>query len=118
MSPRCFCDTAKRTRIGRIWLITTRGSGEFARTRLPSRTSKRPVRPAIGARIPAHSRLRRAVATAAEAARTTALSASAPAPLSFLTPLLPQFPLSPPPAPPPPAPAPLAPPPSRPGHPP
>src|SRR5213080_4320736 len=66
MSPRCSCGTAKRTRIGRIWLITTRGSGEFARTRLPSRTSKRPVRPAIGARIAAHSRLSRALATAAE----------------------------------------------------
>src|SRR5207302_775515 len=43
MSPRCSCGTAKRTRNGRIWLITTRGSGEFACTRLPSRTRLRLV---------------------------------------------------------------------------
>ena len=57
--------------------MVTSGSGAFARTRFPSRTSSRPVRPEIGARTVAHSRFSSAFATAAESARTAALSASA-----------------------------------------
>ena len=51
--------------MGRIWLIVTSGCDALARTRLPSRSSRLPVRPVIGARIVAYCRLSRASSTAA-----------------------------------------------------
>ncbi len=67
----------KRTRIGRIWLMVTSGSEVAALTWSPTCTLSAPVRPAMGARMVAYSRLSRALATVAESALTVARSASA-----------------------------------------
>ena len=53
-------------------MVSSVASGGPAWTRLPGVTSARLTRPEIGERTSVHSRLRRAVATAASAARTLA----------------------------------------------
>ena len=74
---RLDAGTANRARIGWIWLIVTSGSASVERTRLPSRTRRLPVRPAIGARIVAYWRLSRAWSTAAWLDATVADAAAA-----------------------------------------
>ena len=77
ISDRFAAGTANRTRIGRIWLMVTRGVASLARTRFPSRTRRLPVRPAIGARMVAYWRLSRASASSAVLAATVAAAAAA-----------------------------------------
>ena len=89
MSGNCDAGTAKRTMMGRTWLIVTMAVAPFACTRLPTRTRRLPVLPEIGARIVVLSRLNRAFATTARSARTTASEAADVAsncsPSSFVT---------------------------------
>src|ERR1041385_8160718 len=75
-STRSRSGRANRTRIGRIWLMVTRGVPP-GRTTFPLRTRRLPVRPSIGERIEAYSRLSRADSTAARSASTAALAAAA-----------------------------------------
>ena len=57
--------------------MVTSGSRRCARTRLPSRTRRLPVRPAIGARMVAYCRLSRAWSTAAWLPASVAVAAAA-----------------------------------------